>query len=337
MKSAVVTLSLFLGLAILWTSCIKQLTQGPDNSIKLTFASVTLPAGTKKQLVCENYPASDLTWTTTDSSVVKVDTTGLLTAFKAGVATIGVKSKTKAVSATCNVTITDQAYSDVGVGADGSVFVIGTDSVSQTGGYGIYKLVNDRLIQLPECAGIRVAVDPHGMPWVVNKSHLIFKYNGTLVWQQMPGNATDIGIGADGSVYAIGTQDVSPTGGYNIMKWNGTSWDTMADCAGIHIAVDPHGTPWVVNKSNIVFKYGGTYLWNIIPNVAANDLGIGAEGSVYVTGKDSTLSTYQPPIYKLNSDSSTWATLPGISGVSISVGPTGSPYYIDKLGVLHKP
>jgi len=335
MKSTVVTLLLFLGLAILWTSCVKELKTEPDNSIKLTFEAVTIPAGTTKQIVCQNYSASDLTWSSTDTTIVKVDALGLLTAFKAGVATISVKSIAHAASATCTITVIDQAVSDVGVGADGSVFVIGTDSVSLTGGYGIYKLVDGRLIKLPACAGIRVAVDPHGMPWVVNKSHLIFRYNGTLVWDQMPGTATDIGIGADGSVYAVGTQDVSPTGGYNIMKWNGTSWDTMPDCAGIHIAVAPNGIPWVVNKSHIVFRYGGTYLWDPLYGVDANDIGIGAEGSVYVTGKDSTSATYQPPVYKFSSEQ--WSTVPGVSGVSISVGPTGSPYYIDKSGVLHKP
>ncbi|MBS1531503.1 MAG: Ig-like domain-containing protein, partial [Bacteroidetes bacterium] len=222
---------------------------------------MTVVAGFTKQLVCQNDSASDLNWSSTDSTIVNVSTKGLLTAYKAGVATISVKSKAHAVSATCKVTVVDQRLTDVGVGADGSVFVIGSDSVSATGGYGIYKLVSNKLVKLPECAGIRIAVDPHGMPWVVNKSHLIFHYNGTLVWDQIPGTANDIGIGADGSVYAIGTQDVSPTGGYNIMKWNGSGWDNMPDCAGIHIAVDPHGTPWVVNRSNIVFQYGGTYLW----------------------------------------------------------------------------
>jgi hypothetical protein len=336
MKSVVVKLLFFIGLISIIASCVKEVKTEPDNSIKLTFESVTFPAGTTKQLVCQNYSASDLIWSSTDTTIVKVDAAGLLTAFKAGLATINVKSKAHAVSATCTVTVIDQAVSDVGVGADGSVFVIGTDSVSMTGGYGIYKLVDGRLIKLPACAGVRIAVDPHGMPWVVNKSHLIFRYNGTIVWDQMPGTATDIGIGANGSVYAIGTQNVSPTGGYNIMKWNGTGWDNMADCAGIHIAVAPDGTPWVVNKSNIVFRYGGTYLWDPLNGIAGNDIGIGANGSVYVTGKDSTLTGYQPPIY--NFANNQWNTVSGISGgVSISVDPAGRPYYIDKSGELHKP
>ncbi len=50
----------------------------------------------------------------------------------------------------------------------------------------------------------------------------------------MPGTATDIGNGADGSVFAVGTQDVSPTGGYNIMKWNGTGWDIYAPIVPVY-------------------------------------------------------------------------------------------------------
>lgn len=335
MKSAVLSLLFLFSLSFLTSSCVKEVQTAPNHSIKLTFESATIPAGFTKQLVCQNDSLSDLIWSSTDSTVVAVNTKGLLTAYKAGQATITVKSKAYNASATCAITVTDQPVTDVGVGADGSVFVIGADSASATGGFGIYKYYNDQLHKLPECAGVRIAVDPHGMPWVVNKSHLIFKYNGTLVWEQMPGTANDIGIGADGSVYIIGTQNVSPTGGYNIMKWNGSGWDTMPDCAGIHIAVAPNGIPWVVNASNLVFRYGGTYLWDTINGVAGNDIGVGADGSVFVTGQTSTDPTYNPPIYKFNGTG--WDALPGLSGVSISVDPAGKIWYIDKLGALHHP
>lgn len=336
MKNTLITTGLFIAMVLMMPSCIKQVQTLPNHSIKLTFESATIPAGFTKQLVCQGDTLSDLLWSSTDSTVVAVSTKGLLTAYKAGQATITVKSKSYNASATCAVTVTDQPVTDVSVGADGSVFVIGADSASATGGFGIYKYYNSQLHKLPECAGVRIAVDPHGMPWVVNKSHLIFRYHGTLVWEQLPGTANDIGIGADGSVYIIGTQDVSPTGGYNILKWNGSGWDMMPDCAGIRIAVDPNGTPWVVNKSSIVFKYGGTYLWEPQYGIKGNDIGIGAQGSVYVTGQDSTAASYQPPIYKFNA-SSEWSPLPGLSGVSISVDPQGKIWYIDKVGVLHHP
>lgn len=297
--------------------------------------TLKLSAGTSRQLVAQNYPATELVWTSSDTTVATVSNTGLITALKPGVAAINVKTKTYSVSETCNVTVTDAKVTDVGVGADGSVFVIGADSASATGGHSIYRVVNGQLHKLPDCAAIRIAVSPQGVPWVVNKSHLIFRYNGTTIWDQMPGTATDIGIGADGSVFTVGTQDVSPTGGYNIMKWNGSGWDTMPDCAGVHIAVGPNGIPWVVNRSHLVFRYGGTYLWDTLYGVNANDVGIGANGSVFVTGADSTAAGYNPPIYQYSGTA--WSQLPGISGVSISVDPQGKIWYIDKSGILHKP
>ncbi|HEY2580344.1 MAG TPA: tectonin domain-containing protein [Mucilaginibacter sp.] len=335
MKRSILILLLFCGMISLMGSCVKEVKTQPDHSVKIIFDAARIAAGTQKQLVSQNYSATDLIWSSSDSTVAAVNATGLITAFKPGVAEINVKSKAYAVSATCRVTVVEANATDVGVGADGSVFVVGNDSVSATGGYGIYKWINGGLHKLPDCAAVRVAVSPQGVPWVVNKSNLIFRYNGNT-WDQLPGTATDIGIGADGSVFAISTQPASVSGGNSILKWNGSAWGTMLDCAGVHIAVDPHGTPWVVNKSNIVFQYGGTYLWNPINGISGNDIGIGADGSVFVTGKDSTLASYNPPIYKYNA-STGWSQVQGVSGTSISVDPNGKPWYIDKQNVLHNP
>lgn len=220
---------------------------------------------------------------------------------------------------------------DVSVGANGTIFLIGKRNVSSTGGYNILYLKNGKFITLPHCAAVKIAVSPDGIPWVVNKSHLIYKYiDSSSPWQQMPGTATDIAIGANGSVYAIGTKKVSDTGGYNIMKWNGEKWNDMPDCAGIHIAVDPNGIPWVVNKSNIVYRYSGKYLWNPINGVRANDIGIGADGSIFITAKSA-----DEYIYKLNHGM--WVLFPDASGSSISVTPDGRPVYIDKAATLHNP
>lgn len=215
---------------------------------------------------------------------------------------------------------------DVSAGADGSVFIVGADSLS-TGGYPVSKIVDGKLTKLPDCAAVRIAVSPQGTPWVVTKTHTILKYNGSS-WDQVPGSATDIGIGGDGSVFIIGTQFATITGGNVIMKLNGANWTLMPDCAGVHIAVDPQGTPWVVNLSNIVFQYGGTYLWNIMYGVNGNDIGIGADGSVVVSGSDANAHIYR----YLGSG---WSIIPGISGSSLSVSPEGSVWWIDSSNLLH--
>ena len=325
-------------------SCIKSTTVNPNRSISLTIDTAKLTVGTSLQLTSKNYSSNNLLWSSADTSIVYVSASGLLTAKKIGQTLITVSNTSHSVTATCLVLVLQSSSSgtviqiagkgtDIGIGADSVVYVVGNVTVSSTGGYSISKLVGNSLVKLPDCAAIRVAVSPQGVPWVINKSNLIFRYNGTT-WDQLPGTGTDIGIGADGSVFVIGTLDVSPTGGYNIMKWNGTGWDTLPNCAGIHIAVSPQGIPWVVNKSNIVYMNTGGELWVPIQGVSANDIGIGANGTVYVTGKDSTSANTNPPVYQYTPNG--WVVVPGISGISIAVSPKGSPWWIDKLNNIYK-
>ena len=327
-----------------YTSCVKKLMVNPDNSISLTLDTLKLTAGTSQLLVSRNYNSEDLIWTSSDTSIVSVTQAGLVSAKKMGQSQISVTTKSHSVSATCLVvvvpstapgTITQIAGrgTDIGIGADSSVFVVGADSVSATGGYSISKLIGNTLVKLPDCAAIRVAVSPHGVPWVINKSKLIFKYNG-LTWDQMPGTGTDIGIGADGSVFIIGTLDVSPTGGYNILKWNGSGWDTLPDCAGVRISVSPQGIPWVVNRSNIVYKNSGGLPWEPISGISGKEIGIGADGSVYVTGKDSTATSIHPLVYKYVNNS--WVAVHGASGLSIAVSPNGNPWWTDEANSIYK-
>lgn len=316
-------------------SCKKQThTPQPDRSFQLSANSLTLDAGTTGALSSNKYSTSELNWSSSDSTIATVDTTGLITALKSGSVIITAKQKTYNVSATCSVAVNVAKFTDVGVGADGSVFAIGATPVPSIGGFNVFKIVNGEMHKLPDCSAVRVAVSPQGVPWVITSSNQVLKYvNGA--WQTMPGNASDIGIGADGSIFAISTVVYSPSGGFTILKWNGSAFTTMTDCSGIHIAVGPNGIPWVVNKSNVVFQYSGTVLWNLMPGVSANDIAIGTDGQVYVTNASSGVAGYQPPIFKYNSTNATWAQLPGIFGTSISASSAGKIWWIDETGLLH--
>jgi len=79
-----------------------------------------------------------------------------------------------------------------------------------------------RVIQVPvnKSDVVRITYDdvggiPHakGHPWVVNSNGNIYS-RASGNWQQLPGLAKDIGVGADGSVWVIG-MDPEP-GGYGI-------------------------------------------------------------------------------------------------------------------------
>lgn len=48
-------------------------------------------------------------------------------------------------------------------------------------------------------AAVKIAVDATGTPWVLNTQNQIYRYNGNG-WTLVPGKATDIAIGGDGSI-----------------------------------------------------------------------------------------------------------------------------------------
>ncbi len=134
------------------------------------------------------------------------------------------------------------AAKDVGVGADGSVWVIGVNAVG--GGFGIYRWNGTNWTGI-DGGAVRIAVAPDGAPWVVNDAGGIFQRTGSN-WQQRPGAAKDIGVGADGSVWVIGTNAVN--GGFGIYEWSGHDW-TPNDGGAEQISVDPQGLPWVVTTA----------------------------------------------------------------------------------------
>ncbi len=333
MKRVVAYLLIICGCSAIITSCKKEQQYiPPSTAILLKSDTLTLRAGLTGQITSTDYSAKDLTWASSDTTIATVDSTGLVTALKAGQVTISIKSIQHNDSKFFSLTVTPGNFTDVGVGANGSVFLVGSNQLPGTEGYRVYKYVNGELHKLPDCAAIRIAVDPNGNPWVINYQNQVLKYSNGA-WQQEPGLATDIGIGADGSVYAVSTIVYSTTGGFTILKWNGTGWDTMTDCSGTRIAADQHGTPWVTNKSNIVYQYSGNVLWNPITAVQANDIGIGANGAVYISAWDTGVFGYNPPIYQ--DVSGNWVPVSNAFGTSISVGPTGTLWWLDTSGALH--
>ena len=71
----------------------------------------------------------------------------------------------------------------------------------------------------------------------------------------LDGKATDVGLGANGVLWAIGTDPVP--GGRTIHRWNGTAWDRIPGGA-VRIAVDPQGAAWIVNDAKTIFRWNGT-------------------------------------------------------------------------------
>jgi hypothetical protein len=135
---------------------------------------------------------------------------------------------------------------DIAVGANGSVWLIGTNVVGD--GYGIYHW-NGSAWAAFSGGAVTVAVGPDGNPWVINSVHQIFHWSGAG-WVKYPGSATDIAVGANGSVWLIGTNVVGD--GYGIYHWNGSAWATVSGGA-VTIAVGPDGNAWVINSAHDIY------------------------------------------------------------------------------------
>ena len=200
---------------------------------------------------------------------------------------------------------------DISQGADGAVWVIGTNNVP--GGHGIYYWNGAGWSGIPG-GGVTIATGPDGSPWVINSNHDIFHATQSG-WTPYPGAASDIAVGANGAVWVIGTNNVP--GGHGIYYWNGTGWSGLPG-GGVTIATGPDGTPWVINSKHQIFHWNGK-AWIAEPG-SANDIAVGADGSVWVIGTMPRPGGYG--IYYRNG--SGWAEVAG-AGVTITAGPTGRP------------
>ena len=206
--------------------------------------------------------------------------------------------------------------SDIGVGADGSVWAIGTDE--RGGGYGIYHWL-DSSWQRVDGGALRIDVGPDGIPWIVNNSHSIYRLQDGA-WQRMGGNARDIGIGADGSVW------VTSGGGtylYDEGNWLGVRG------SGVRIDVDPNGVPWVIDHTNDIHQLiAGRWIQR---HGEARDIGIGGDGSVWIVGTSEDDGGHR--LYRWSGTG--WMRVNG-SSRQISVGPDGFPWAANSGGDIYR-
>jgi hypothetical protein len=140
------------------------------------------------------------------------------------------------------------------------------------------------------------------------------------LWEWLPGTALDIGVGADGTAWAVGTD---PYGfDYGLYRWDGHDWYESGGAA-IRVDVDPLGRPWIINDYHEIWRQERSGGWVRLPG-AAHDIGVGADGSVWVVGVKERGGGYE--IYKLGSYG--WIRVEG-SGVRIDVDPEGRPWVIN--------
>ena len=211
---------------------------------------------------------------------------------------------------------------DVGVGASGASWVIGTDPAY--GGYGIYYRSGSSWIR-SNGAAVRIAVDPAGVPWVVNVYGSIYR----LVsggWQQVTGLASDIAVGSDGTIWVIATNDT--LGGFGIFYLTSLGWQQI-EGGGTRIAAGAGGSLWVVNSWGAIYERT-TSGWRLRPG-AGYDVGLGAGGAPTVVGTNRVCGGYG--LWTWNG--SAWSTLPG-AGIGVSAGPGDKPWIVNESQAIYR-
>lgn len=206
--------------------------------------------------------------------------------------------------------------SDIGVGANGSVWAVGTDE--RAGGFGIYHW-NGFSWGRVKGGAVRIDVDPMGSPWIINDSHRIYRRVDNR-WQRLPGEARDIGIGADGSVWV--------TSGGGTYYFNGVDWDPFRGSA-TRIDVDPSGQPWVVTRADQIYQLIAGR-WIRRPG-SGRDIGIGADGSVWLVGTSDEEGGHG--VYRWNDEG--WNKVTG-SLRQISVDADGYPWGASSSGKIYR-
>ncbi|MCX6180864.1 MAG: hypothetical protein NT150_02895 [Bacteroidetes bacterium] len=210
--------------------------------------------------------------------------------------------------------------SDIGVGANGTVWVL-SNVLEPGGGYGIYKY-NGISFNKVSGAAIAIDVDPEGNAWIVYRDGSIFKSNSLNQFTRIPGTAKDIGVGADGKVFIIGTN--VEVGGYGIYQWSGSSWIKIPGAA-VRISVDNEGYPWVVNNAGDIYRYNGSK-WSGLSSYGY-DIGCGADGSVYASTRLAAINGYIIMKYTANG----WIKF-GEAATKIDAGPNGVLYALRSDG-----
>lgn len=160
----------------------------------------------------------------------------------------------------------------------------------------------------------RLALDADNVPWGTLADGRILSYQGSY-WREMPGSASDIAGGADGSLWIL--QDNGTPARW---KPRVRTWEALPTSDKLRrLAVGPDGEPWALTEAGGVLRHTDEG-WQALPEVEAADLAVGPEGSVFVVGTDQQL-------LRLDAPGKRWERLNlQSSAASVAVGPGGRPW-----------
>lgn len=214
---------------------------------------------------------------------------------------------------------------DVAVGPDGSIWIV---SITNAGARGnqIRKWnpsINDFGPSIGE--GVKITVDKQGNPWIIDALEDVYAYNGAS-WTKVGGGSTDISASANGFVSVVKSSEEHSV--WRNAEGISESWNLLAGTKAKRVANDPQGKPWVIGLDGAISRWTGTY-WTSVTSAKANDIGIGADGTVWIVTNQSTgKGGYQVAIWNLAVEGE-WEFIPEVGATNIAVAPNGDLIAVD--------
>lgn len=247
----------------------------------------------------------------------------------------------------------DVIANDIGVsGKNGEVFILtraGSLARWQTkGDGGAWENLGGRALR-------RIAVDDVGRPWIIEQSGAIVRHeNGAFV--ELPGRARDIALSPEGVAFIVTTDG-------SVARWNteANDWDTLPGIIGAAvIAAGPGARPWIATADGTIYATSDfrppekgpapgqisleqrqQYIASEIATVTdpapfefvlvrgtGRDVGIGREGSVFLTGTDGQLMRWS------NAEKMFLRFTGGLNRVAVS--PAGQPWGVSAQGQVFR-
>ncbi len=204
---------------------------------------------------------------------------------------------------------------DIAVGANGTLWITSAELIPGTSDHPILSWDGKSWNEV-EGGGIRIAVDPSGVPWVTNSKGELLRRSGNA-WIRMKVGVLDVGIGANGAVWATAPD-------WQIYQKVGNDWRVVQGRAS-RLAVDANGNAWTVDAARHISRWNGSG-WTAVSG-AALDIAIAPDGGVYIIGRDPVTGAVET--YRLNGDK--WVLVSGAaSGSSIAAGPNGMLYVVQR-------
>lgn len=234
---------------------------------------------------------------------------------------------------------------DLGVGAEGDLYVVGLDGFLY---YYEFLANNFCLVEGDfELTNIfRVDVSYDGTPYVVTACGDTYYLSCDRKWMRLPGCATDIGVGRAGEVFKVGCD--ARTGGFGVYRLfckcpckgcNRGCQRFRKPCSAcyqhkgdkkkcywfrieggaVRIDVAPTGFPVIINNTGAVFSYDGTN-YTALSGVTAQDVTVSNEGMILVAAANSNIYEY--------SSAKTWVQIAG-NATAITAGPYSQPWIIN--------